>query len=38
LITVEPNTLVLIDIGESQSLSSGSRLAVDKDELLPCFN
>ena len=35
LITIEPDTLVWIDIGESPSLSFSSRSAVDKDELLP---
>ena len=34
LITIEPNTLVWIDIGESLSLSCGSCSAVDKNELL----
>ena len=31
---VEPNTLILIYIGESTSLSCGSRSAIDKDEPL----
>ena len=35
---VKPNTMIWIDIEESPSLSSGSRLAVDKDELLPRGN